>query len=86
MKFVCYINIHSNENEENKIAVDESNYSEEYRRKLIDNNFDMMKGATIQVTTDKSLIPKHFEILDNYNEMKEAVTQDMEGNNLSMLL
>lgn len=45
-----------------------------------------MNGSTIQVTTDKSLIPKHFIPLDNYIEMKNAISQDMEGNNLTTLL
>lgn len=42
-----------------------------------------MNGFTIQVATDINLIPKYFLPLDNLEEMKNAVTQDMEGNNLS---
>lgn len=38
------------------------------------------------MTTEKGLIPKNFILLDNFEEMKQAITQDMEGNNLSVLL
>jgi hypothetical protein len=36
------------------------NMSEEYRRRLIENNFEIMNGATIQVTTDPLKIPPYF--------------------------
>jgi hypothetical protein len=38
------------------------------------------------VTTDKNLIPKYFQPLDNLDEVKAAVASDMEGNNLNQLL
>ena len=58
----------------------------DYRKRLVESNFDLMNGSTIHVTTDKSVVPKYFILLDNLDEMKQAVTQDMEGNNLSTLL
>lgn len=45
-----------------------------------------MNGSTIQVATDKNLIPKHFLPLEDIQEMKQAISLDMEGNNLSLLL
>lgn len=61
-------------------------YSEDYRKRLIENNFELMNGTTIQVTCDKSQIPKYFMTLDNLDEIKAAVAQDMENGNLNMLL
>jgi hypothetical protein len=36
------------------------NMSEEYRRRIIENNFELMNGQTIQVTTDSKKVPKYF--------------------------
>lgn len=73
-------------NQQSRENSSEVNYSEEYRKRLIENNFDLMNGTTIQVTTDKSMIPKHFVMLDNRDELKAAVSMDIEGNNLNNLL
>jgi hypothetical protein len=45
-----------------------------------------MNGSTINVTVDKSLIPKYFIPMDDLEHMKQAVVEDMEGNNLTALL
>jgi hypothetical protein len=36
------------------------NMSEDYRRRIIENNFELMNGQTIQVTTDPKKVPKYF--------------------------
>lgn len=60
--------------------------TEEYKRKIIESNFDIMNGHTINVIVDKSLIPKYFIPMNNLEDMKQAVVEDMEGNNLTALL
>ena len=54
-------------------SADELHFNEEYRKRLIENNFDLMNGMTIQVTTKKEAIPKYFMPLDNLAEVKAAV-------------
>lgn len=51
----------------------QSNYNVEYRRRLIENNFELMNGNTIQVTTDPMKVPKFFKRLENQQAMKDAV-------------
>lgn len=48
-------------------------FSEDYRKRLIENNFELMNGTTIQVTCDKKQIPKYFVSLDNLEDIKAAV-------------
>lgn len=91
VKFICYININDTRDEELKEAyndpnVEEQSFSAEYRKRLIENSFDIMNGTTIHVTSNPDLIPKGFLPINDLEEMKQAVTQDMEGNNLSLLL
>lgn len=91
VKFICYINIKDTRDEElkeacNDLNVEEQSFSAEYRKRLIENSFDIMNGTTIHVTSNPDLIPKSFLPINNLEEMKQAVTQDMEGNNLNLLL
>jgi hypothetical protein len=90
VKFLCYININSTAEEDFKqnSGADPMTYSEEYRRRLIDNNFELMNGTTIQVTTDPSKIPKYFVKLEDLNQLKAAVAQEMDNGgtlNLNLL-
>ena len=43
----------------------ELNLNEEYRQRLVESNFDLMNGITIQVTTNRENIPKNFLALDD---------------------
>ena len=58
------------------------NFNDEFKKRLIENNFDLMNGQTIQVTTDKDAIPKHFLPIDNIESMKKAVQMDIDQNNI----
>lgn len=62
----------------NENTLDDVNFNEEFKRRLIENNFDLMNGKTIQVTTDREQIPQFFVPIDNLEGMKQAVSQDME--------
>lgn len=53
--------------------------SEEYRRRIIENNFELMNGQTIQVTTDTNKIPRSFLRLDNLMAIKDAVKEEMDS-------
>ena len=53
--------------------------TEEFRRRIIENNFELMNGQTIQVTTDPNKVPKFFKVLDSIRALKEAVLEEMEG-------
>ena len=55
------------------------NMSEEYRRRIIENNFELMNGQTIKVTTDPNKVPKYFQRLDSIRALKDAVNEEMEG-------
>ena len=79
MKFICYIKTDTNDYQEDD--------NEEYRRRLIDNNFELMNGSTIIVTTDPNKIPKYFIKLDNLEQLKAAVSQEMDnGGSLNLVL
>jgi hypothetical protein len=54
----------------NENSLDELNFNDEFKKRLIENNFDLMNGQTIQVTTDKDSIPKYFIPIDNIEGMK----------------
>lgn len=62
------------------------NFNDEFKKRLIENNFDLMNGQTIQVTTDKEIIPKYFMPIDNIDGMKQAVAHDIDQNNIGQLL
>jgi len=70
----------------NENSQDDNHYNDEFRRRIVENNFDLMNGLTIQVVTNKETIPKHFLPLDNMDEMKAAVASDLDQNNLGLLL
>lgn len=60
---------------------------EDYRRRIIENNFDLMNGNTIHVTTDPNKIPKYFVRLDNLEQLKAAVSQAVDnGGSINLLL
>jgi len=70
----------------NDASQDDIHFNEECRKRLIENNFDLMNGSTIHVTTSKDAIPKYFVPMDNIAEIKQAVAQDLDQNNLNLLL
>jgi hypothetical protein len=45
---------------------------------MIENNFELMNGNTIQVTSDPMKVPKFFLRLDNMKALKEAVAIEMD--------
>ena len=49
------------------------NMSEEYRRKIIENNFELMNGTTISVTTDPNKVPMYFQRLNDLRALKLSV-------------
>lgn len=51
-------------------SLDEINFNDEFKKRLIENNFDLMNGHTIKVTTDKDAIPKYFVPIENLEGMK----------------
>lgn len=55
----------------------------DYKRKIIENNFELMNGSTIVVTTEESEIPKHFKPIENLEELKKVVNLDMDGHNFN---
>jgi hypothetical protein len=82
IKFICFINVETsnddvpNRQEDFKEYYEGEgglNFNEDYRRRLIESNFELMNGITIQVTTDAMKIPKNFLRLDNLQEIKLAV-------------
>jgi len=54
----------------NDASQDDIHFNEEFRKRLIENNFDLMNGNTIHVTTNKDAIPKYFVPMDNIAEIK----------------
>lgn len=60
-KFICFIDTSDSPAgslEEQKnfdlSQVDGLTFNEDYRKRLVENNFELMNGTTIQVTCDKS--------------------------------
>ena len=56
-----------------EFQLDELNLNEEYRHRLVENNFDLMNGQTIQVTTNRDQIPHNFLPLDDLDQLKQAI-------------
>ena len=57
----------------------EESGSEDFRKRMIENNFELMNGSTIVVVTSLMKIPKHFLPLNNLQAIREAVSEEMEG-------
>lgn len=88
VEFICYVNTESpmpkcggeeskQENQEEG-SQDNAHQNEEFRKRLIENNFDLMNGVTIQVVTSRGAIPSHFVEMDDLDQIKSAVAHDLD--------
>jgi hypothetical protein len=53
---------------------------------VIENNLSLMNGYTVSVVTNINMIPRNFKVIDDLEQMKATVSEDMGQNNLSFLI